>query len=163
MDAAPSLCFSLMHVCVCVCFSLCCSLTGCVQHSWDNSMCVCVWEREWCLLETWEQKVKVCVLGCGRMCFSCTCHVHILYRTLMSVFKWSSVSRLTFLSFHCSSSTLQRFTLKYVLYCITGSILSFMVASTPYSHWPKVNDVMLYWGIPSSATLEFHSFFYSVI
>ena len=46
-------------------------------------LCVCV--SVWCLLETSGQKVKMCVCGCGGMCFSCPCHVHIVCRTLMSV------------------------------------------------------------------------------
>lgn len=36
------------------------------------------------LLETREQKAKVSVPGCGRMCFSCTCHA-ALYITLMGL------------------------------------------------------------------------------
>ena len=94
-------------------------------------LCVSVW----CLLETSGQKVKMCVCGCGGMCFSCTCHVHIVCRTLMSVclsappaalLISSSLSCLLLPSpphcFYVSVTLWNMFAVSDVLY-ITGSIL----------------------------------------
>lgn len=79
MDAESALCFS---VCVCVFPPSSVDRLGSLQLEQQSvclsvsGLCVCV-----CLLETLEHKVKVSVLGCAGMCFSCTCHARRLYIT----------------------------------------------------------------------------------